>query len=101
MKRNRHDDIEEKLKEGLRDLDRVTAATPSMEEIHMMMTETRKRQRKELIWFILIALCLITVTLLVLINDPVLYAVGQLLFFIIAGISGMIYRRRNGVRQHE
>ncbi|AJD89329.1 hypothetical protein JMA_00120 [Jeotgalibacillus malaysiensis] len=93
------DKTEEKLIKGLQAFDRLEKSPPSRESINLMITEIRQRQKKELIWFLVIALLIVSATVLILVNEPVLYAAGQLLFLAGAGI--VLYVRKSRVKQHE
>ncbi|WP_404406547.1 DUF5345 family protein [Jeotgalibacillus malaysiensis] len=90
---------EEKLIKGLQAFDRLEKSPPSRESFNLMITEIRQRQKKELIIFLIAALLIVSITVLVLINEPVLYAAGQLLFLVVAGI--VLYVRKSRVKQHE
>lgn len=93
------DKTEEKLIKGLQAFDRLEKSPPSRESFNLMITEIRRRQKKELILFLIAALLIVSTTVLVLINEPVLYAAGQLLFLVVAGI--VLYVRKSRVKQYE
>ncbi|KIL42899.1 hypothetical protein KP77_35290 [Jeotgalibacillus alimentarius] len=92
------DKTEEKLIRGLEEFDRLDR-TPPRESFTLMIQEIRQRQRKELILFFIAALFIVTLTVMVLINEPILYVAGQLLFLIVAGAVLTIRKKR--VKQHE
>ncbi|MDZ5710581.1 DUF5345 family protein [Jeotgalibacillus haloalkalitolerans] len=93
------DKTEEKLIKGLQAFDRLEKSPPSRESFNLMINEIRQRQKRELIWFLVIAILIVSTTVLVLINEPVLYAASQLLFLMVAGI--IMYVRKSRVKQHE
>ncbi|MBM7580572.1 DUF5345 family protein [Jeotgalibacillus terrae] len=93
------DKTEEKLIRGLEEFDRLDRTPPPHESFTLMIHEIRQRQRKELILFFIAALFIVTLTVMVLINEPILYVAGQLLFLIVAGVVLAI--RKNRVKQHE
>ncbi|MFB1081505.1 DUF5345 family protein [Jeotgalibacillus sp. JSM ZJ347] len=93
------DKTEEKLIKGLQAFDRLEKSPPPRESFNLMITDIRQRQKRELIWFLVAALLIVSLTVLVLINEPVLYAAGQLLFLMVAGV--VLYVRKIMVKQHE
>ncbi|TFE01424.1 DUF5345 family protein [Jeotgalibacillus salarius] len=93
------DKTEEKLIKGLQAFDRLEKSAPPRESFNLMINEIRQRQKRELIWFMVAALFIVSITVLILINEPILYAAGQLLFLMVAGI--VVYVRKSRVKQHE
>ncbi|PPA68460.1 DUF5345 family protein [Jeotgalibacillus proteolyticus] len=93
--------MEEKVRGSLSKLDEIEFKTPSVETLSMLVQETRKKQRKELFLFILVALLLTFFSASFIINSPIVYLIAQIFIGVIIAGAGAYYLYRKLVMQYE
>lgn len=95
------DQTEKRLKKGLAIIDRSEMEKPSETELLQLVRETRRKQRKEAIAFIFVALLLASIAVLGFATTPfLLIVVYGILTVVTAIVFLMLLRIKKGDRQN-
>ena len=100
MRSKENEQLEKRLKSGLDKLNEVKRPTPAIEEITLLIENTRRKQRNEFYLFIVIALIFAFGSITFIVNSPIIYLVGQLIILLSIGIVAVLYLRRIGEKHY-
>ncbi|WP_054710264.1 DUF5345 family protein [Bacillus sp. JCM 19041] len=95
------DQTEKRLKEGLEMIDRSEMEKPSEIELLQLVRETRRKQRKEAVAFICVALLLASIAVLGFATTPILLIfIYGIVTVATAVVFILLLRRKKGDRQN-